>query len=92
VTLVKQVSKHLARESRKVMAAVPFHTFGETLATAYGTVADKLGWEPEKRAQLDLEFAAVHSIVAEFPLARTAPFFDLPSGRRRARAGSSPSP
>ncbi|HEX6069733.1 MAG TPA: 2-oxoacid:acceptor oxidoreductase family protein [Longimicrobiaceae bacterium] len=87
VTLVKQLSKHLARESRKVMAAVPYHSFGETLGSAYATVAGKLGWEPEKRAQLDAEFAAVHSIIADFGLAKTAPFFDLPERKEKGAGG-----
>jgi pyruvate-ferredoxin/flavodoxin oxidoreductase len=87
VDRVKQISKHLAKESRKVMAAVPFHTFGEILSTAYRTVADKLGWEPERRAQLDAEFASVQPIIAEFPFAKTAPFFDLPESREKGSGG-----
>jgi pyruvate-ferredoxin/flavodoxin oxidoreductase len=87
VPLVKQLSKHLAREARKVMAAVPYHSFGETLGTAYGVVAGKLEWDPEKRAQLDAEFAAVHSFLADFPLAKTAPFFDLPERGEKGTGG-----
>jgi pyruvate-ferredoxin/flavodoxin oxidoreductase len=87
VDRVKQISKHLAKESRKVMAAVPFHTFGEILSTAYKNVSAKLDWEPERRAQLDAEFAAVQPIIAEFPFAKTAPFFDLPESRQKGTGG-----
>jgi pyruvate-ferredoxin/flavodoxin oxidoreductase len=87
VDRVRQVSKHLAREARKVMAAVPFHTFGEVLATAFRNVEGRLGWEPERRSQLEEEFAAVHTRIAEFPFARTTPFFDLPESREKGSGG-----
>jgi pyruvate-ferredoxin/flavodoxin oxidoreductase len=87
VDRVKQVSKHLARESRKVMQAVPFNTFGDILSKAYRNVADKLSWEPERRAALDEEFAAVFPIIAEFPFARTAPFYDLLERKEKGSGG-----
>jgi pyruvate-ferredoxin/flavodoxin oxidoreductase len=87
VDRVKQVSKHLARESRKVMAGVPFHTFAEVLSTAYAGVADRLGWDPERRRALDEEFAAVYEILADFPLARTAPFYDLLERKEKGTGG-----
>lgn len=87
VDRLRQVAKHLARESRKVMQGAPFHTFAEVLATAYRTVADKLGWEPERRKQLDDEFATVYAILADVPLAKTAPFYDLPESREKGTGG-----
>ncbi|MEX0892538.1 MAG: 2-oxoacid:acceptor oxidoreductase family protein [Gemmatimonadota bacterium] len=84
---VRQISKHLAKESRKVMEAVPFHDFGQVVSAAYHNVADKLGWEPERRAELDEQFAAVHSVLAEFPLARTAPFYDVHEGKAKGTGG-----
>jgi hypothetical protein len=92
VDRVRQVSKHLAREARKVMAAVPFHTFGEVLATAYRNVADRLGWEPERRAQLEEEFAAVHPGSRSSRSPGRRPSSTCRRAARRARAGSSPSP
>jgi pyruvate-ferredoxin/flavodoxin oxidoreductase len=87
VDRLRQVAKHLSREARKVMAAVPFHTFGEVLSTAYRNVSGKLGWEPERRAALDQEFAAVYPTLAEFPFAKTAPFFDLPESKEKGTGG-----
>ncbi|HUE95292.1 MAG TPA: 2-oxoacid:acceptor oxidoreductase family protein, partial [Longimicrobiaceae bacterium] len=87
VDRVRQISKHLGKEARKVMAAVPYHTFGEVLSTAYRGVADRLDWAPDRRADLDQEFASVHSEIAEFPFARTAPFFDLPESREKGTGG-----
>jgi pyruvate-ferredoxin/flavodoxin oxidoreductase len=87
VERVRSVAKHLSRESRKVMDGVPFHTFGDILSKAYRNVSDKLGWEPERRAQLDEEFSAVYPIIAEFPLARTMPFYDLLEGKQKGSGG-----
>lgn len=84
---IRQVAKPLAREVGKVLGAVPFDGFGPALASAYRNVADRLGWEPEKRAQLDDEFAAVHSVLADFPLAKTTPFFDVPESRQKGSGG-----
>jgi pyruvate-ferredoxin/flavodoxin oxidoreductase len=87
VDRLRQISKHLSREARKVMEGVPFHTFGEVLSTAYRNVADRLGWDAERREALDREFASVHTILADFPFARTAPFFDLPESKSKGSGG-----
>ncbi len=84
---IRTVSKHLARESRKILEAVPFKNFGEVVSSAYKNVADKLNWEPERRAELDAEFAAVYPVLAEFPIARTAPFYDVPEKREKGTGG-----
>jgi pyruvate-ferredoxin/flavodoxin oxidoreductase len=84
---VRQVAKHLARESRKALAATPKMPFGEVVAGAYRTVADRLGWEPERRAELDREFAAVHSVLADFRVAHTAPFYDAPERKEKGSGG-----
>jgi pyruvate-ferredoxin/flavodoxin oxidoreductase len=84
---VKQISKHIARESRKVLDGVPFHTFAETVSAAYANVADKLGWDPDRRAQLDREWAGVFSVLSEFPLAKTTPFYDVPERKEKGSGG-----
>ena len=84
---VKQISKHLARESRKVLDGVPFKSFAEVASAAYANVADKLGWEPDRRAELDAEWARVYPVLADFPLAKTAPFYDLPEGKQKGSGG-----
>ncbi len=80
---VKQISKHLARESRKTLKGVPFKNFGEIVSASYKNVVEKLGWDADRRAQLDEEFAAVYSVLAEFPVAKTTPFFDLPESKEK---------
>jgi pyruvate-ferredoxin/flavodoxin oxidoreductase len=82
-----QISKHLARESRKILDGVPFRTFAEVFSAAYENVVPKLGWEPDRRAALDREFAAVYPIIADLPLAKTAPFYDVPERREKGSGG-----
>jgi pyruvate-ferredoxin/flavodoxin oxidoreductase len=84
---VRQILKPLAGEARRVLKAVPFTTFADTLSTAYETVAGKLGLDPERRHALDAEFAPVYSALAEFPLAKTTPFFDLPESKQKGTGG-----
>ncbi|HKJ02515.1 MAG TPA: 2-oxoacid:acceptor oxidoreductase family protein, partial [Longimicrobiales bacterium] len=84
---VKQIAKHLAKESRKILKGVPFHTFADVAASAYGNVVEKLGWDADRRAQLDEEWSRVFPVLAEFPLAKTAPFYDLPEGKAKDSGG-----
>jgi pyruvate-ferredoxin/flavodoxin oxidoreductase len=87
VDRVKQVSKHLAREARRTIGAMPKMPFAEVTAAAYRTVADKLGWEPERRVELDREFAAVHAILSEFRVAHTTPFYEVPERKEKGAGG-----
>ncbi|HUH13402.1 MAG TPA: 2-oxoacid:acceptor oxidoreductase family protein, partial [Longimicrobiales bacterium] len=84
---VRQISRHLAKESRKIMAGVPSQPFADVVSSAYGSVADKLGWDPQRRRQLDDEFARVYPVLAEFAVARTTPFFDVPEGKEKGSGG-----
>jgi len=84
---MKQIAKHLSRESRKILKGVPFKTFEEVASSAYANVVDKLGWDAERRAQLDDEWSRVFPVLSEFPLAKTAPFFDLPESKQKDAGG-----
>jgi len=84
---MRQVTRHLARESGKILKGVPFHTFGEVASTAFANVVDKLGWDPDRRARLEDEWSRVYPVLDEFPLARTAPFFELPESREKGSGG-----
>ncbi|MDT8435793.1 MAG: 2-oxoacid:acceptor oxidoreductase family protein [Gemmatimonadota bacterium] len=84
---IQSVSGNLAREARKVLKAVPFTTFADTVSTAYGNLVDKLPWDAERKKELDGEFAAVYSVLAEFPLARTVPFFEVPEKKEKGAGG-----
>jgi len=84
---LKQVSKHLAREIRSVLDAMPLADFGEVVETAYENLTPKLDWAPDRKAELDRDFAAVHSVVEDFPVAKTAPFWEVPESREKGSGG-----
>ncbi len=84
---MRQVSKHLAQECRKLVKAAPMTSFGTVFSAAYKNVVGKLTWEPEKLKQLEEEFDRVHARLAEFPVARTAPFFDGPEAKKAGSGG-----
>jgi pyruvate-ferredoxin/flavodoxin oxidoreductase len=82
-----QIVKHLSSESRKIMKGVPFTTFGDVLSQAYKSVVEKLKLDPDRRKAMDEEFAPVYTALAEFPLAKAAPFFDLPESQEKGTGG-----
>ena len=84
---MRQISKHLAKETRRVLAAEPFTDIGSTFDAAYGAVATKLGWEGEKRAALDNDFARFRARVAEFPVAKAPAYFDRPEAKQPGTGG-----
>ena len=84
---VRQVAKHLARELRAALKAQPFAGAAPALDAAYGAVSAKLGWDAERRAALDAQYAAVRDVIATMPLAKTAPFFDAPEARVAGSGG-----
>jgi pyruvate-ferredoxin/flavodoxin oxidoreductase len=84
---IKQVSKNLARESRKILKGVPFTTFENVISDAYKNLSAKLGWDVERMRALDEEFAAVYSVLEGFPLAKTVPFFDVPERKEKGSGG-----
>ncbi len=82
-----QIVKHLDKEAHKILEGVPFHDIGQVLTAAYKNVIAKLDPEPERRAELDEEWAPVYSALAEFPVAKTGPFFDLPERKKKGSGG-----
>ncbi len=82
-----QTIKHLGRESRKIIASGTFKTFGAVLAQAYETVAGKSNWDAERHTEVDAQYNLVYAVLADFPLAKTAPFFDLPESKKKGTGG-----
>ncbi len=87
LTRFSQIIKHLGKESRKIISSGTFKTYAAVLAQAYETVADKSNWDAERRAEVDAQYNLVYAAVAEFPLAKTAPFFDLPESKKKGSGG-----
>ena len=82
-----QIIKNLGRESRKIIAGESFETYGAVLEQAYEIVAEKSKWNDERRAEVDAQYQQVHAALADFPLAKTTPFFDLPESRKKGTGG-----
>jgi len=83
----RQIVKHLGREARRIMRATPFTTFSDVLKLAYENVAKKVATDPVRRQALDKEFQVVATTLADFPLAKTAPFFDVPENQEKETGG-----
>jgi pyruvate-ferredoxin/flavodoxin oxidoreductase len=84
---LNQIVKHLDKEAHKILTGVPFHDIGEVLALAFKNVIHKLDPAPARRAELEAEWAPVYSALADFPLAKTGPFFDLPERKEKGSGG-----
>ena len=82
-----QIAKHIAKEAHKILTGMPFHDMGEVLSLAYKNVLHKLDPVPARRVELDAEWAPVYSALADFPLAKTGPFFDLPERKQKGCGG-----
>ena len=87
LTQFTQLIRHLARESQKILKGQEFSSFAVVLRSAYDTVAEKLNWDEERRAQNDAEFEQVFTAIEHFPVSRTAAFFDVPEGEKKGSGG-----
>lgn len=87
VDRVRQLVRHLAAEARRLIGEGTLTAFPDVLAQAYTAVVDKLGYDPARRAALDGEFAPVRAALADFPVARTAVFFDGPEAASPGTGG-----
>ena len=82
-----QIIKHLGKESRKIIATETFTTYAAVLARSYQTIAEKSKWDTERRAEVDAQYQQVYTALADFPLAKTIPFFDLPESEEKGSGG-----
>jgi pyruvate-ferredoxin/flavodoxin oxidoreductase len=83
----KRMVKPWAKEVQKLLAKEPSLAVNVAVAQAYASVADKMGWEAERRALTDKEFAIVHARVSQFPLVRAKPFFDAVEAKQKGGGG-----
>ena len=84
---MRQLLRPLTRETNKVLKGAPFTTFADSFSEAYQHVTDRLDLDPDRRRELDEQFSAVHGALTDFPLAKTAPFFDAPEAREAGTGG-----
>ncbi|HEX8725282.1 MAG TPA: 2-oxoacid:acceptor oxidoreductase family protein [Gemmatimonadaceae bacterium] len=84
---LRPVAKHWARETHKLLNKDPNLAVPAAFQAGYTAVADKMGWDADRRAASDREFAIVQERLAAFPLARTKPFFDAVEAREKGGGG-----
>ena len=84
---IRPIVKHWAREARKLIDQNPASPLADAWALSYRAVTDKLGWDTERKAAAEPEFQAVNARLAEFPLARTKPFYDAVEAKAKGAGG-----
>lgn len=84
---IKPIAKHWAREAKKIIDQNPNALISDVWAQSYRVVTDKLGWDAERKAAAEREFAVVNARLVEFPLARTKPFYDAVEGKTKGMGG-----
>ncbi len=84
---VRPIVKHWARETHTLLGKDSSLSVSDAFAQGYQAVAAKMSWDAERRAATDVEHAVIQSQLAEFPLARTRPFFDTHESKSKGGGG-----
>jgi pyruvate-ferredoxin/flavodoxin oxidoreductase len=84
---VRPLVKYWAREVRKVIDQNPGASLADVWVSSYRAVTDKLGWDTERKAAAEPDFQVVSARLAEFPLARTKPFYDAVEAKTKGAGG-----
>jgi len=85
---LKEMIEPLAEESRRILReSDDFRNFSGVVTRAYDKVATGLELTPEERTALDEEVDVVIRTMAEFPVARTVPFFSVPERKEEGSGG-----
>ena len=84
---IKPISKHWAREARKIIDQSQSASLADVWQQSYRAVTDKLGWDVERKTAAEPEFEAVNSRLIDFRLARTKPFYDAVEGKSKGSGG-----
>jgi pyruvate-ferredoxin/flavodoxin oxidoreductase len=84
---LRPVVKPWAKEVQRLLGAEPALAVPDAFARGYRGVADKMSWDAERRSATDAEYDIVQTRLAEMPLARTAPFFDVLEEKQKGTGG-----
>ncbi len=84
---LRPLAKGWGREVQRLLAREPAIPVPEAFEKGYGVVAGKMAWDAERRAATDAEFGLVRSRLAEFPMARTRPFFEALERKEKGSGG-----
>jgi pyruvate-ferredoxin/flavodoxin oxidoreductase len=84
---VRRLLGPLAKQVRERIDTEPFTTFADLLRKAYARVALEYPLSAEQRDLLDDEFGQLISVLADFPLAKTSPFYTVPESKEKGSGG-----
>lgn len=84
---IRPIVKHWARETQSLLVREPTLSIPAAFGQAYQQVAAKMPWDADRRALTDREQALLQQRLAELPLARTRPFFDLQEAKQKGGGG-----
>jgi len=84
---VRPLVDSLAAEVRKRLGRDSTTSVCDVLRGAYGEVALRYPLDPDERNRLDDEFGCLVSLIADFPVAKTKPFYVAPEFREKGSGG-----
>jgi pyruvate-ferredoxin/flavodoxin oxidoreductase len=84
---LRPLAKPWGRETQRLLARESALAVPDAFARGYAAVAGKMNWDAERRAATDVEAGIVQQRLAEFPMARTRPFFDAVEGKEKGAGG-----
>ena len=84
---LRPIAKPWGKEVHRLLVKEPALAVAEAFARGYESVVTKLGWDDERRAAAAKEYAVIGARLAEMPLARTRPFFDIVEGKSKGLGG-----
>jgi pyruvate-ferredoxin/flavodoxin oxidoreductase len=84
---VRPLLKPWGREVQRILTKEPALPVPEAFAAGYHAAVARMNWDDDRRATVGAAAAVVLDRLAEFPLARTAPFFDAVEGRQKGGGG-----
>lgn len=82
-----EIVELLSKETRALLKTMPQTAFVDVVSLAYKKAVKELELGQDKEAQLDSEFEKVAALLAEFPVAKTLPFFDVPEKKEEGSGG-----
>jgi len=82
-----EIVAQLTSETRGLLKTMPETAFVDIVSLAYKKASKDLGLSGEKQRLLDAEFEKVATVLAQFPVAKTLPFFDVPEKKEEGSGG-----
>ncbi len=76
-----------AAKSQRLLAKEPALCVPEAFARGYQAAVARMEWDADRAATVGAAAELVQARLAEFPLARTRPFFDAVEGRQKSGGG-----